>query len=379
MYSDDLLKYDFGDFHPLSQLRMKLAFELMKACGFLDSPEVRVVDPSVASEEMILLAHDEEYINVVRDLGSGAHHFDSFRYGFGLGDNPIFDGMHEASAIHTGATLRACDMVMKGEAEHVFSLGGGFHHALRNRASGFCIYNDVVIAIRNLKKEHGLRRIMYADIDAHHADGVQVAFYEDPHVLNFSIHENGRFLFPGSGTVEETGEGEGKGYTINLPLWPNTHDISFLNAFRKVFPPLARSFKPEILITQFGADMHYEDPLSHINLTTESYDEVAKTFHRIAHEVCNGRWVCLGGGGYSSRAVSRIWTILFCRMIDGTPPTYLPEDWRNLYRSRVGEEPGEELFDDTSIFGAEDPVVVLETRKLIDKAEKLISAIKLPQ
>lgn len=375
IYSDDLLKYTFGSFHPLSQIRMKLAFELMKDCGFLEKPNVKILEPSVANEAMLLLAHDEEYVNVVKDLSSGVHHPDSFRYGFGLGDNPIFDGMHEASLIHLGATLRACDVVMNGDVQHVFSMGGGFHHALRKRASGFCIYNDVVVALRNLQKEYSLERIMYADIDAHHADGVQIALYDNPHVMNFSIHESGKFLYPGSGFSDETGEGKGKGFTCNLPLWPDTHDVSFMKAFGEIFPALARAFKPQVLLTQFGVDMHYDDPLSHINLTTKSYDFVAKTFHEMSHEVCDGKWICLGGGGYSSRSVSRIWTILFSRMIEANPPTYLSERWRSMCR-RVGkEDSGEELFDDPTLFGTENPVVVSETRKSIEKARELIASL----
>lgn len=376
IYSDDLLKYDFGDFHPLSQVRMKLAFELIKDFGLLDRPDVELVTPTSADDEMLLLAHDEEYVSVVKDLGSGVRHFDSFRFGFGLGDNPIFEGMHEAATVHTGATLKACDMIMKGEVKHVFSPGGGFHHALRRRASGFCIYNDVIIAIRNLQKEYGLKRIMYADIDAHHADGVQVALYDDPGVLNFSMHESGKFLYPGTGFVDETGEKEGKGYTVNLPIWPNAHDESFLKAFGEIFPSLARAFEPEILITQFGVDMHCDDPLSHINLTTKSYDEVAKTFHKIAHEVCDGRWVSLGGGGYSSKSVSRVWAILFCRMIEANPPTYLSENWKNLFRVLAKEDPGEELFDDPTILQVEDPAVISETRKVVEKAKRLISSLE---
>ncbi len=375
IYSDDLLKYDFGSFHPLSQIRMKLAFELIRDCGFLNSPNVKVIAPSMANEAMAYLAHDEEYVNVVQDLSSGVHHPDSFRYGFGLGDNPVFDGMHEASLVHMGATLKACDMVMQGEVQHVFSMGGGFHHALRRRASGFCIYNDVVVAIRNLQKEYSLDRIMYVDIDAHHADGVQVALYDDPQVMKFSVHESGKFLYPGTGHSEETGEGEGRGYTCNLPLWPHTHDESFMKAFGEILPSLARAFKPQVLLTQFGTDMHYDDPLSHINLTTSSYDFAAKTMNEVSHDVCDGKWICLGGGGYSSRSVSRIWTILFSRMIEASPPTYLSEGWRNMCRQLGKEDPGEELFDDPTMFGTEDPVVVSETRKSMEKARGLISSL----
>ncbi|TET89301.1 MAG: acetoin utilization protein AcuC [Methanomassiliicoccales archaeon] len=353
---------------------MKLAFELIKDIGLLDRSNVKLVNPNIVDDEVLLLAHDEDYVSVVKDLGSGIHHFDSFRFGFGLGDNPVFEGMHEASALHTGATLKACDMVLNGEAQHVFSPGGGFHHALRRRASGFCIYNDVVIAVRHLQKEYSLKRIMYADIDAHHADGVQVALCDDPGVLNFSIHESGKFLYPGTGSVDEIGEDKGKGYTFNLPVWPNSHDETFLRIFGGTFPELARKYKPEILITQFGVDMHYDDPLSHINLTTKSYDEAAKTFHEVAHEVCDGKWVCLGGGGYSSKAVSRIWTILFCRMIEANPPIYLSENWKNLFRDLAREDPGEELFDDPTIFQTEDPVVISETKKVLEKAQRLISS-----
>lgn len=376
IYSDDLLKYDFGSFHPLNQLRMKLAFELIKDFGLVDRPHVKAVQPTMASEEKVLLAHDEEYVGVVKDLSSGVHHPDSFRYGFGLGDNPVFDGMHEASLVHLGGTLKACDMVQNGDVQHVFSMGGGFHHALRKRASGFCIYNDIVVAIRHLQREHSVRKIMYADVDAHHADGVQIALYDDPSVMNFSIHESGKFLYPGTGHSEETGEGEGKGYTCNLPLRPDTHDESFMKAFEEIFPPLARAFKPDILLTQFGVDMHFDDSLSHINLTTKSYDMVARTFHKVAHDVCDGRWVCLGGGGYSSRSVSRIWTILFARMIEANPPTYLSERWRNLYRNIAKEDPGEELFDDPTLFTSEDAVVVSETRKAIERARRVVSALE---
>ncbi|MCJ2555320.1 MAG: acetoin utilization protein AcuC, partial [Candidatus Thermoplasmatota archaeon] len=341
IYDERFLDYNFGPAHPFQQGRVKLARDLMAALGLLDhegSPEETALP---ASEDHLLLAHAAEYLEVVRRAGRDpARAGDRYlRYGLGTADNPLFPGMYEAAALAAGGTLAAMHAVQRGEVRNAFNLGGGFHHAHRARASGFCIFNDLSVAIHHLLQE-GVSRILYLDVDAHHGDGVQYAFYEDPRVLTISLHEDGRYLFPGTGFVEEVGEGEGEGYSVNVPLPPQTGDEAYLAAFREIVPPLAEAFRPELLLNQFGIDTYVTDPLTHLGLGTSAYQAIAREVHTIADRVCGGRWVVTGGGGYEPSAVARAWALVFGEMRGSEMVDPIPEDWESLYRTLFGRELG---------------------------------------
>src|SRR5205807_593855 len=238
-----------------------------------------------------------------------------------------FPQRHEAAALVAGASLVAADEVLSGRAEHAFNPAGGLHHAMPSRASGFCVYDDPAIAIRWLLTQ-GAERIAYVDVDVHHGDGPQAIFYKEPRVLTISIHESGRYLFPGSGFEDETGAGDAEGTKVNVPLQPMTDDAAWLGAFRSVVPDRVRAWRPDVLVTQLGCDTHRTDPLAHLELTTSAYGEAAKVLHSLAHEAAGGRWVATGGGGYQwARVVPRAWTIYFAEMAGASLPDELPEAW----------------------------------------------------
>lgn len=336
LYDEGYLDYDFGGAHSLRQERIKLARELIASLGMLRAAGAEEA-PAFRAEREILLIHAPEYVEAVQAAGEDPPGAGGrfMRYGLGTLDNPIFPGMYAASALHVGGSLRAATTVADGGKDHAFNLGGGFHHAARTRASGFCIFNDVAIAIQALL-EAGVRRVLYVDIDAHHGDGVQDAFYREPRVLTISLHEDGRYLFPGTGFVDEVGEGEGEGYSANVPLPPETGDAAYLRAFDAVVPPLAESFRPEVLVTQLGMDTHHSDPLTHLRLTTGAHRRLGERLHDLAHAHCGGRWAAVGGGGYTPSAVARAWALIFGIMVGWEGDDRIPEAWRALHESLLG-------------------------------------------
>lgn len=346
VYTDEYLKYDFGYFHPLRPEKKRLAYDLIRAYGITDDPRVMVKDPGPPQEEPLLLVHTREFVDYVKEVSEvGEVYLYTLRHGIGFGDNPPFKGMYEATAVIVSGAVFTCELVMEGEAEHAFNLAGGMHHAQEDWASGFCIFNDLAVAIRYLKQKYGLKRILYVDLDAHHGDGVQWIFYSDPEVLTLSLHETGRYLFPGTGFVHEMGQGPGKGYSVNVPLPILTFDEAYLYAFWEIVPPLARAFQPEVIITQTGTDMHFTDPLTDMRLTSRPYEEVPGILHELAHELCDGRWVCLGGGGYDPTVVPRLWTLMFSRMVGVNLPNPIPEEWLILCRKLTGMASSRTLRD----------------------------------
>ena len=302
VYSDEFLRYYFGSSHPLQQIRVKMAVELIERHG-LKELGVSIVQPRTASREELLLFHTEEYLRFVEKMSEKGEGL------LDMGDTPAFKGCYEASALIAGGTLKAIEEVLKGRADHSINFAGGLHHAHPDSASGFCIFNDAAIAIAYLLEKEGFKRVLYLDIDAHHGDGVMYGFYKDPRLLDIDFHENGRYLFPGTGFPEENGSGDGEGFKINIPLPPFAGDDAFLYAFRTIVPKLVRAYSPEYIIMQFGADGYHADPLTHLNYTTKSYIEAARIIHALAHELCDGRLTVLGGGGYSIKDTARIWTI----------------------------------------------------------------------
>ena len=329
-WDDSLAAYDFGPQHPLKPIRVKLTVELMRAYGLLDAPNVDVLKPRFASREELELVHTPRYIEAVEMISATATEpFRTYGWGIGIGDNPAFRGMHEASAHVVGASLVAAEAVAEGRAEHAFNPAGGLHHAMPDRASGFCIYDDPAIAIRALI-DRG-ERVVYIDVDVHHGDGPQFIFYDEPKVMTISLHESGEYLFPGTGFPDEVGERDAEGTKVNVALPPLTDDPAYRAAFERIVPPLVESFKPTILVSQLGCDTHATDPLAHLALVTGTYRWLAKTLHELAHSVTGGRWLALGGGGYQIyTVVPRAWTIYLAEIAGVEIDDEVPEAWRDI-------------------------------------------------
>jgi acetoin utilization protein AcuC len=331
-YGDDVPWYDHGPEHPLRPARVILTHRLIEAYGIPDTASVTTMVARDATDDELLLVHTPRYLEVVRAAGAGEAGEWS-RFGFGRGDNPIFAHMHEAASRVAGATLSAAEAVLGGRAEHAFNPSGGLHHAMPERASGFCVYDDPAVAIAWML-EHGASRVAYVDVDVHHGDGPQAIFYDDPRVLTISIHQDGRTLFPGTGFIEEHGAGQAAGTKVNVPVPPQTGDGAWLAALEAIVPPLVTSWKPDVLVTQLGCDTHTTDPLAWVDLTTDAYRRAGSLLHRLAHEAAGGRWVATGGGGYQwARVVPRAWTIYFAEMAGTVIPDELPESWLDLVRS----------------------------------------------
>jgi len=336
-WDEALTQYDFGPGHPLAPVRVALTIELARQLGVLSAPSVTMVSPPPATDAELATVHDDDYIAAVRQAGRSLA--PDLRFGLGTEDDPVFEGMHEASALVAGATLAAAQAVWSGSARHGASVAGGLHHAMRRAASGFCVYNDLAVAIKWLLAA-GAERVVYVDTDVHHGDGVQAAFYDDPRVLTISLHEHPATLFPGTGLPGETGVGAGTGYAVNVALPAGTGDAGWLRAFDAVVPPLLRAFKPTVLVSQHGCDSHRLDPLAHLELTVDAQRLAQVMLHDLAHELCDGRWLATGGGGYALvQVVPRTWTHLLA-IVAGTPvdpAMETPVKWRELARSLTGE------------------------------------------
>jgi acetoin utilization protein AcuC len=332
MWDEALLGYNLGD-HPLDPVRVELTMALARKLGVLDRDGVTVVRPRPADEAALTRVHDPEYLAAVK--AAPDHGFFS-GYGLNTPDNPVFDGMHEASALVAGASLAAAEAVWQGRARRAVNIAGGLHHAMRAQASGFCIYNDPAVAIARLL-DLGAERVAYVDVDVHHGDGVQAAFYRDPRVFTISLHQSPLSLFPGTGFAEETGGPGAEGMAVNVALPPGTGDAGWLRAFHAVVPSLLRRYRPQILVTQCGADTHRLDPLADLRLSVDGQRAAYLALRDLADQLCEGRWVATGGGGYALvEAVPRAWTHLLAiatgEPLDPATPT--PAAWRELARQR---------------------------------------------
>jgi acetoin utilization protein AcuC len=331
VWSDALAAYRFTPEHPLDPRRLEITVALLRRLGLI-GPE-NIVPPRDATEEEIAAVHDPAFIEAVR--AASADPEPRARYAaFGLGseDVPLAAGMHEAARHICGATLTAAELVMSGRVQRAFSISGGLHHARRAEAAGFCIYNDLVIAIRWLQRNYSAR-VLYLDIDAHHGDGVQWLCYQDPGVLTVSFHESGAFLYPGTGFVDELGDGEGYGYSVNVPLDAHTEDDSYVEAFETIVPLLAEHYRPDVILLQTGCDAHVLDPLTHLRCTTSLYERLVRITCAVADRWCEGRLIATGGGGYAIYSVvPRAWTLAWAALCGITPPDPLPIDWLRAMR-----------------------------------------------
>jgi acetoin utilization protein AcuC len=328
VYDDGLTRYNFGPGHPMAPIRVDLTMRLARSIGVFANPDLQLVGGPTASDDELALVHTDRYVETVKRLSDHPDESD-LAHGLGTEDDPVFEGMHDASAHIVGATLEAARLVWRGDVLHAVNVSGGLHHAMADSASGFCIYNDPAIAIAWLLA-NGAERVAYVDIDAHHGDGVQKAFYNDPRVLTISLHESPRTLFPGTGYSAEAGGPDAPGCAVNVPLPPGTGDAGWLRAFHAVVPDLVRAFAPEILVSQHGCDSHLDDPLTHLEVSVDGQRAAHVALHDLAHEVTGGRWVATGGGGYAILdVVPRTWThllaVLSGRPID--PSTPVPRDF----------------------------------------------------
>ena len=344
LYTDAFAGFEYGPGHPLKPARLKLAYELIRACGLLGPSDTRLVEPHPARAEDLLSFHTRDYIDILQASNSGRPAPGAEEYGLGPGDNPVFPGMYDWSRLIAGASLTAATMVDSGEAAIAFNIAGGLHHAHPSRASGFCYINDPVLAIQ-LLVDRG-RRVAYIDVDAHHGDGVQEAFYGTDRVLTISLHETGRLLFPGSGFEDETGADRGSGYSVNIPLPPETDDDLFIYAFRSTVPPLIDAFRPDIIVSQLGVDTFRTDPLAHLNVTTNGFCEVLRMIRDLAP-----KWVALGGGGYDISNVARAWTLAWAIMNDVEAPEEMPAEFLKRY-SGAGFRSGKLRDDQFVVVGA---------------------------
>lgn len=335
VWSPELLAYDFGDGHPMSPLRLDLTMRLARSLGLLGAG-VRVVGAEPATDAELETVHEPGYVAAVRaasERGTADEH-----RGLGTVDDPVFHGMHEAAARIVAGSVESALAVWRGESVHAVNLTGGMHHAMPGAASGFCIYNDAAVAIRRLLAE-GAQKVAYVDIDAHHCDGVQKVFWDDPRVLTVSVHESGHTLFPGTGHAREVGGPGAQGSVVNVALPARTGDAGWLRAIDGVVPAVVRAFRPEVLVTQHGCDAHVEDPITNLDVSIDAERVAAERLHELAHEVTGGRWVALGGGGYAVvDVVPRAWTnVLGIASHQPVPATTrIPEVWQDEVLERYG-------------------------------------------
>jgi acetoin utilization protein AcuC len=328
-YSDQFLNYNFGPEHPLNPIRLSLSYKLIEELGLLDD-KTELMRPNLAGEEELRLVHTLEYIEAVREEEL------DLAYGLGSDDTPIFPGIFDASRSMAGGSIEAAKRMLEEDCI-ALNLAGGLHHAFPTQAAGFCVFNDPALAICILRKKFS--RILYLDIDAHHGDGVQQIFYQDPDVLTFSIHESGNYLFPGTGFVDEAGAGEGLGYSVNVPMPMNAGDQDFLLAFEEVVPRLFEWFRPEAVVAELGTDTHYSDPLTSLNVTLRGYTTMVRRIVELTNLYAKGRLLALGGGGYNLAVVPTAWTCALTIMRGDPLPEYLPPYWVELFSNVVGYVP----------------------------------------
>jgi acetoin utilization protein AcuC len=361
-----------GDGHPLNPLRLTLSVDLMRAYGLLAHDDE--VSPRAATDSELLLVHSTGYVEAVReasDWGAG------LPQGMGLGtdDNPIYPGMHDAAALTCGASITALELVLAQQRPRTFSIAGGMHHAHRGRAAGFSVYNDAAVAIAVALKKRPELRVLYIDIDAHHGDGVQEAFAGKSDVMTISLHESGVHAFPGTGFPSEMGYDAGCGYAINVPMPLNATDECYALAFTQVLAPLARSFKPDVIVAQLGADAHHADPQTDLGLTLLGYRSLVTGIIGLADQLCAGRLVALGGGGYHIiEVVPLAWAWVMATLLGVKLPDAVPESWRDRVRPLVAGEPPTSLgAHDTFTLSAEQTAAALaETQAAIAEVRSAV-------
>jgi acetoin utilization protein AcuC len=341
VWSPDFTKYKLADDHPLNPIRLVLTYELMKSVKLFDSGSIDILNPIPATQEQIEMVHRKDYVELVKELSEDKPEYKRmarYDYGLGPGDNPIFPYMYESSALVAGASIMAAEAVMSEHYPCAFNISGGLHHAMPAKASGFCVFNDIAIAIKYILKTKPSAKIMYIDVDAHHGDGVQEIFYNNKQVLTLSFHQDGRTLWPGTGFVTDFGVGEAEGYSVNVPLPPRAYDDVVHKAVDTVVSEVMKTFNPDYVVTQLGADMFYMDPLTQMGLSTTGMELIYKSLKKSIEKYGNNRWIALGGGGYYLSAVARAWTLALGVMAEIEVPRNIPPEWREMASKKVDEQ-----------------------------------------
>jgi acetoin utilization protein AcuC len=339
IYHPAYSKYNLGEGHPFDPLRIQLALDLLSELNLLKE----TIKPEAVPAERFYEIHSRNYVDDVERLSAGDNNVDAEVYGLGTLDNPIVPGMAEAARLQAGGTLLGAKLLLQGKTDKVLQMGGGFHHAHTSLASGFCIYNDIALAVKEMTKKGW--HVAYLDLDVHHGDGVQEIFYSDEKLMTISFHESGEYLFPGTGWLYELGQGMGRSLKLNIPLEPFTEGESYMEVMNKVLEPALGWFKPDALIVQAGADAHFTDPLADLLLTTHDYRRIYKRIIELVDEKCKGKVLFTLGGGYSITAAFRIWTILYLTLFNKEFSGKLPEAWRKKWSGRTGKEIPETLDD----------------------------------
>jgi len=329
VFSDKFHHHSYGPGHPLKVERLRLTMDLIEEYGMFDTSSPWV-EARNAGEQDIMLIHSPEYLETLQTANSGKVPSQAWKYGLGSGDNPLFSGLYDWSLLVTGATLQCIHQILNENREIAFNIAGGLHHAMQHRASGFCYLNDPAIGISKMVQD-GLR-VVYLDVDVHHGDGVEAAFYNTDRVLTVSLHQHGHTLFPGTGFPEDMGQGAGRGYAVNVPLAPGTDDDLYIWVFMELVPPLVHAFDPDILVTQLGVDTLATDPLGGLNLTTTGFSKIVREI-----KSWGLRWVALGGGGYNIMNVARAWTQAWAIMKGVEIPDRLPLNFVNKHRTELGQ------------------------------------------
>ena len=361
MYSYNLTQFEYNQMHPFKPMRMKVFMELLNRYGLIHQKNQKIVEPHTLDEELLYLFHDRSYIELIKQADKGEFSIEMFQAGLGTPDNPVFKSMYEFGLITSGATYEGAQMLFNGEARVVFNPIGGFHHAGHDHAEGFCYINDIAIAITDLIKKG--QRVAYIDIDANHGNGVQDAFYHTDKVLKISIHESGETMYPGSGFEYEVGAGKGAGYNVNIPLSAESDDEVYLYAFESIVPPLVDSFNPDMVFAVIGCDSHRNDPLTHLNLTSNGYKKAIEIINRISTKI-----MAMGAGGYNVYKTAALWTLAWATFCD-----LKPED---LYAGMVG---GLMYGPESEAGSLDDPPFVLGGREkdvCIKRAEKVVTFIR---
>ncbi|MBN2156313.1 MAG: acetoin utilization protein AcuC [Candidatus Lokiarchaeota archaeon] len=388
IYTEDYYKYNFGKHHPLQPVRLELTYKLMESYGLLNNSRLEIRKPKIATREELYLIHDKEYVDAVKKYSDNPQQIVGERpnstFGMGSMDNPVFPGMFEASSMAVGASITAAEIVMEEENEisTAFNIAGGLHHAMRNLAHGFCIFNDVSIAIQKIRVKYPDLKVMYLDVDAHHGDGVQAAFYDDPEVLTLSIHQDGHTLFPGTGFMEERGRNRGKGYSINFPLYPGTYDSAYIDLFRTQVPSIMKRFQPDVLFTQLGVDTYFADPLTQLGLSTSGHYKIFNLLKEYSQNYAKGRWIAMGGGGYLMGAVPRSWTLALSVMLEEELPNAIPLEWITFFEQKHIDEPTPYELRDMNYRVEEqilkNPMFSVRIEERIDAIEKYVVDEVLP-
>ena len=369
IHRPDYSGYDFGPEHPVTPMRLEMLLDLIRC---LDH-DVRPIAAPAATREDILTVHDEAYVAMVESLDQGNPNLEADRFGLGTPDNPIFPGMDLAARWLVGGTLHGARMLMTGQEQRALQLGGGLHHAQKDHAAGFCLYNDLAVAIQAFV-DHGWR-VAYLDIDLHHGDGVQNLFYDHSQVLTLSIHESGHYLYPGTGHIQELGSGSARGTSVNIPLEPFTEAGGYLEAFDSVVPRALSWFSPDVLVVQAGADAHFADPLGDLALTTQAFQALYQRIFGLAETHAQGRVLLTLGGGYEAQVVARVWTILYLTFMGRAVPERLPGEWLDRWRHLLGPGVGRDLHDPESVI-PELPGREARARRNRDVVSRLLDSVQ---